>query len=142
MAVFIERAKGNFNPPLNSTGIFSDVPLNNPFRKFIEKLYNDGITTGCGSDPLTYCPTDNVTRKEMAIFIERAIGHFNPPLSPTGIFSDVSLDEPLRKFIEQFYNDKITTGCASNPLRYCPENNVTRGEMAVFIVRAFKIPMP
>jgi hypothetical protein len=141
MAVFIERVKGNFNPPLNPTGIFADVPLDHPFRKFIEKLYNDSITTGCGSNPLIYCPTNNVTRKEMATFIERAIGHFDPALSPGGIFSDVPLDDPLRKFIDQFYRDGITTGCGSNPLIFCPNNNVTRAEMAVFIVRAFKIPL-
>jgi hypothetical protein len=52
------------------------------------------------------------------------------------------LDDALRKFIEQFYRDGITTGCGSNPLIYCPNNNVTRAEMAVFIVRAFHIPMP
>jgi hypothetical protein len=142
MAVFIERARGNFNPPLNPTGIFSDVPLDHPFRKFIEQFYQDGITTGCGANPLIYCPNNNVTRKEMTTFIERAIGHFNPPLNPTGIFSDVPLEDALRKFIEQFYNDGITTGCGQNPLRYCPENNVTRAEMAVFIVRAFHIPLP
>ena len=48
----------------------------------------------------------------------------------------------MKPGIEQFYLKGINTGCAVSPLRYCPENNVTRGEMAVFIVRAFHIPMP
>ncbi|MEO8357408.1 MAG: hypothetical protein ABI621_15995 [Chloroflexota bacterium] len=48
----------------------------------------------------------------------------------------------FQAFIEQFYNDGITTGCAVNSLKYCPQNKVTRQEMAVFIVRAFGIPLP
>ena len=48
----------------------------------------------------------------------------------------------FQSFIEEFYNDGITTGCLNNPLRYCPQNKVTRQEMAVFIVRAFNLPLP
>jgi hypothetical protein len=146
MAVFIERAKGNFNPMPNPTGMFDDLPYPGieSFTPFIEQFYNDGITTGCAQNPLRYCPQNNVIRAEMATFIERAIGHFNPQPNPSGMFDDVPAAglEHLTKFIEQFYNDGITTGCAQNPLRYCPTNQVTRAEMAVFIVRAFKIPLP
>jgi len=146
MAVFIERAMGNYNPQPNPTGMFGDVPYTGleAFTPFIEEFYNDKITTGCSQNPLMYCPQNNVTRGEMAVFIERAIGHFNPNPNPTGMFDDVPYPglDGFTKFIEQFYNDKITTGCAVNPLRYCPQNNVTRAEMAVFIVRAFKIPLP
>jgi hypothetical protein len=146
MAVFIERAKGNFNPQPNPSGMFSDVPYPGieSFTPFIEQFYNDGITTGCSSNPLKYCPQNNVNRAEMATFIERAIGHFNPQPNPSGMFADVPYPglEGLTKFIEQFYNDGITTGCQQNPLMYCPANKVTRAEMAVFIVRAFHIPLP
>jgi hypothetical protein len=148
MAVFLERAMGNFSPTPNPTGMFSDVPnLNQPaaFQAFIEEFYNDGITTGCSSNPLKYCPQNYVTRGEMAVFIERALGNFAPTPSQTGMFADVpNPNQPpsFQAFIEQFYLDGITTGCAVNPLRFCPLNNVTRQEMAVFIVRAFGIPLP
>jgi len=146
MAVFIERAMGNFNPNPVPNGMFDDLPYPGMegFTKFIEEFYNDKITTGCSSDPLMYCPQNNGTRGEMAVFIERAIGHRNPTPSPSGMFDDVPYPgmEGFTKFIEQLYNDKITTGCSADPLRYCPQNNVTRGEMAVFIVKAFKIPTP
>ena len=36
----------------------------------------------------------------------------------------------------------ITTGCSTTPMKFCPNANVTRQEMAVFIVRAFHIPLP
>jgi hypothetical protein len=111
---------------------------------FIEEFYNDGITTGCAQNPLRYCPADKVTRAEMATFIERALGNFQPNPDPRGMFADVPYPglEHLTPFIEQFYNDGITIGCAQNPLRYCPVDKVTRAEMAVFIVRAFDIPLP
>jgi hypothetical protein len=50
--------------------------------------------------------------------------------------------EAFTPFIEELYNDGVTAGCSQSPLRYCPQNNVTRGEMAVFLVRAFNIPLP
>ena len=148
MAVFIERAMGNFAPTPNPNGMFDDVPYPGQpasFRPFIEQFYNDGITTGCSSDPLKYCPQNYVTRGEMAVFIERALGNFNPTPNPTGMFDDVPYPgQPasFQAFIEQFYNDGITTGCSRDPLKFCPQNKVTRQEMAVFIVRAFGIPLP
>ena len=146
MAVFIERAMGNFNPNPSPTGMFTDLPYPGleGFTPFIEEFYNDKITTGCSANPLMYCPQNNVNRGEMAVFIERSIGHRNPTPNPTGMFTDLPYPgmEGFTKFIEQLYNDQITTGCSLNPLMYCPQNNVTRGEMAVFIARAFKLPLP
>ena len=148
MAVFLERAMGNFAPTPDPSGMFADVPYDGQpasFQAFIEEFYNDGITTGCSTNPLKYCPQNFVTRGEMAVFIERALGNFAPTPNPTGMFADVPYlgqPEAFTPFIEQFYNDGITTGCAANPLKYCPQNKVTRQEMAVFIVRAFGIPLP
>jgi hypothetical protein len=92
---------------------------------------------------LQYCPERNVTRAEMAVFLLRAVhgAGYVPPAS-TGIFSDVPAagKEWMQPWIEQFYREGITTGCAQSPLRYCPEQSTTRGEMAVFIDRAYAIP--
>jgi prolipoprotein diacylglyceryltransferase len=139
---------GNFNPTPNPTDMFDDVPypgMQPTFPAFIYEFYNDGITGGCANDPLRYCPTNNVTRQEMAVFIERALGNFTPNPNPTGMFADVpypGMPPTFPAFIYEFYNDGITIGCAANPLRFCPLNNVTRQEMAVFIARAFDIPLP
>ena len=141
MAVFIERALGNASPNPNPTNMFSDVP-NDAFKPFIEELYNDGITTGCATNPLRYCPNNSVNRGEMAVFLERAMGNTAPNPNPTNMFSDVLLGNPFKPFIEELYNDGITSGCTTNPLRYCPGSPVTRGQMAVFLVKAFNIPLP
>ena len=142
MAVFIERAMGNFSPTPSPSGMFTDISGGDPFKPFIEELYNAGITSGCSTSPLRYCPSLPITRAQMAVFIERTLGNFSPTPSPTGMFSDLSPSDPFTPFVEQLYNDGITSGCAAGPLQYCPGAFVTRGEMAVFLDRAFGIPLP
>jgi len=40
--------------------------------------------------------------------------------------------------VHTLYRNSITGGCATNPLMYCPENTVTRAQMAVFLERGMK----
>ena len=52
---------------------FADVPASNPFYGWIERLYEQGITTGCSpGPPRLYCPNDFVPRQQMAAFLIRA----------------------------------------------------------------------
>ena len=146
MAVFLLRAKysGTYVPP-TGTGIFSDMPVTGKewMQDWVEKFYADGITTGCANSPLAYCPEREVTRAEMAVFILRAKhGASYVPPTATGVFTDVPVTgkEWMQDWIEQFYNEGITTGCGTSPMRYCPEQKVTRMEMAVFLSRAFSFP--
>ena len=83
-----------------------------------------------------------MTRGEMAIFLLRSKhgAGYQPP-DPTGIFADVSLGHPFARWIEQLAGEGITSGCATNPARYCPDDAATRGQMAVFLVRAFGLPL-
>jgi len=139
IAVFLDRAKhgSNFTPPL-ATGIFEDVPVSYWAADFIEQFYNDGITSGCSTNPLWYCPENPVTRAQMAIFLLRAKhGSSYTPPAATGIFEDVPVTYWAADWVEQLYNEEITTGCGTSPLSYCPEDTVTRAQMAVFIVRTF-----
>jgi hypothetical protein len=112
-------------------------------QPWIEQFYASGMTTGCAASPLRYCPEREVTRAEMAVFVLRAVhgASYEPPAA-SGVFSDLPVagKEWMQPWIEQFYVEGITTGCASAPLRYCPEQSVTRAEMATFIDRAFAIP--
>ena len=145
-ATFIERALGNVSPSPNPSGMFADVPYPGleAFTPFIEQFYNDGITRGCAANPLRYCPQDFTTRGEAAVFIERALGNFAPAPNPSGMFADVPYPglEAFTPFIEQLYNDGITSGCAVNPLRYCPQDYISRAAIAVFVQRAFNLPLP
>ncbi|MBK9603265.1 MAG: S8 family serine peptidase [Anaerolineales bacterium] len=114
---------------------FEDVPLDYWARPYIERLYNSGITRGCGSNPLTYCPLDTVTRTQMAIFILRGIhgNNYVPPNASGAVFTDVTADAFGAAWIEQFALEGITSGCGSGI--FCPNDNVTRAQMAIFLLK-------
>ena len=54
------------------------------------------------------------------------------------IFADVLSSYWAVSWIERLYNTGITTGCGGG--NYCPEDSVTRAQMAVFLVRTFNLP--
>jgi subtilisin family serine protease len=119
---------------------FTDSPPTTPLQSYIEQLFTRGITTGCSVLDVTtgaraYCPDQVVTRRDMAVFIVRAQG-LTELIPPTPTFADVPSSEFGFGHVERFFAQGITTGCAVNPLRYCPLDPVTRRDMAVFIVRA------
>jgi hypothetical protein len=123
-----------------STQTFADVPPTHSAYKFIEILYANGITSGCSQSPLKYCPSNPVTRAQMAVFLLRAKhGSSYAPPAATGIFADVSAGNAARAWIEQLYNENITSGCSQSPLKYCPSTSVTRAQMAVFLTKTFNL---
>ena len=100
----------------------------------MEQFASDGITSGCGGG--NYCPTDPVTRAQMAVFLLRAkhgAGYVPPPAS--GVFGDVPANDQFARWIEQLAAESITGGCGNG--NYCPNNPVTRAQMAIFLVRTF-----
>ena len=64
--------KRQVSPP-PGTPSFSDVPPGDPAFKSIEALRASGITAGCG-DGTTYCPDAILTRRQMAVFLAKALG--------------------------------------------------------------------
>jgi hypothetical protein len=139
MAVFLLRAKyGSSYVPPAATGVFSDVPADNAYAPYIERLYAEGVTGGCAIAPLRYCPNAPVTRAQMAVFLLRTkYGSGYVPPAATGVFSDVPANNAYAPYIERLYAEGVTGGCAATPLRYCPAANATRGQMAVFISSTF-----
>ncbi|HEY7112846.1 MAG TPA: S-layer homology domain-containing protein [Thermoanaerobaculia bacterium] len=61
--------------PAPAAATFADVPKSHVYFRAIEALAASGITGGCGNG--NFCPAQNVTRGEMAVFLARALGlHF------------------------------------------------------------------
>ena len=58
--------------PAPATPTFADVPATDPAFPFIEALSSSGITSGCGGGD--YCPDGLVTRRQMAVFLAKALG--------------------------------------------------------------------
>jgi hypothetical protein len=137
MAAFIMRAKGEFDPPTPASQRFNDVPPENVFYNFIDRLAELGITVGCQDSPPLYCPSDPVKRDQMAAFIIRGLGEFSPPTPATQRFADVPPSNPFYNFIDRMAVLGITQGCGGGD--YCPNLGTSRAQMAAFLVRAFKL---
>jgi hypothetical protein len=108
------------------------------FEDAIEHIARAGITQGC--NPPTnnrFCPDEPVTRGAMAAFLSRAV---ELPEGSDISFNDVNgsvFEEPILRLAAA----GITTGCnpAPNP-KFCPDDYVSRAEMAAFLTRALDLP--
>jgi hypothetical protein len=114
---------------------FLDVPYNRWSWKYVEAIEDAGITKGCGGG--NYCLANTASRAEMATFLIRGSrgANFVPPPATGTVFQDVPANHWAAGFIEQLFADGLTKGCSENPPLYCPDGNVTRAEMATFLVR-------
>jgi len=160
MAVFLCKAAGK--GPLNrTTPTFADVPASHWAYGYVERLADSASwagnppTSGCKmvGTAKYFCPYDAVTREQMAKFLCLAAGK-SPMASCSGMFADVASSNAFCTFIERLTNAAswpggvaATSGCACpsgypfGAKCYCPKSNATRGQMAVFLVRAFGIPL-
>jgi hypothetical protein len=117
---------------------FIDVPTTYWAWDWIERLYHAGVTTGCiPTSPMRYCPENNVTRAEMAVFLLRAkhtMPYTPPAVGASTGFTDVPISYWAAAWIKQLAAEGITTGCTATT--FCPDQPVTRAEMAVFLLRS------
>jgi MYXO-CTERM domain-containing protein len=121
------------NPPATPT--FSDVPATHTFYAYIETAAKLGITAGCGSGK--FCPSDAVTRGQMAAFITRTTSWpLVAPTTPTFPL-DVPKTHLFYKPIETVSKYCVTSGCGTD--MFCPDRAMTRAEAAIFLVRAFDL---
>ena len=138
MAVFLLKARNGlcYVPPA-CAGVFPDVPCSSNFAPWIEALADAGITGGCGGG--NYCPTNPVTRQQMAVFLLKAKhGSTYVPPPCNGDFTDVTCPSLFADWIEQLAAEGITGGCGGT--NYCPANPVRRDQMAAFLYNTFQLP--
>ena len=142
MAVFIVRSvMGSDNFTYTQTPYFADVPATNLYFPWIQKMQDLGIALPCLTNQ--FCPDASVTRGIMSVLIVRArFGIATPTAYPTApSFTDVAATHPYFPWIQKMKQIGITAGCS--PTTYCPDDPVTRGQMAVFIMRgAFNLLLP
>ncbi len=92
-------------------------------------LATGGITSGCTTG--MYCPDRTVNRGEMAAFLSRAL---QLPVANLDYFADDG-GSVFEGAINSLATAGITAGCRSGS--YCPDDPVSRAQMASFLVRAF-----
>ncbi|MFP3914456.1 MAG: S-layer homology domain-containing protein [Actinomycetota bacterium] len=124
----------------NPDGTFVDVD-GSTFTDEIDWLAAEGVTRGC--NPPTndrFCPDDPVTRGQMAAFLVRAMGYTDA--GGGDLFTDDD-GSTFESDIDRLATAGVTVGC--NPPandRFCPDDPVTRGQMAAFLVRALSLSDP
>jgi S-layer homology domain len=141
MAVFLLRAEHGaaYAPPLATGQVFSDVPANSFAAAWIERLAAEGITAGCGNGT-KFCPSDPVTRAQMAAFLLKTEhGSSWTPPPATGEFNDVPVSNPFAPWVEALKDEGVTAGCGGGA--YCPSQATRRGQMAVFLTKTFGLQL-
>jgi PKD repeat protein len=151
MAVYISRAvaggEGNVHVPTSvAEPTFTDVGEDQWAYRYIEYCAGNGLVQGYADG--SYHPDQAVNRGQMAVYIARAVvsppGDASVPEAPAGdpTFPDVTADNDWSwcyKHVEYCAAQGIVQGYADGT--YGPGNPVTRDQMAVYIQRAFKLPL-
>ena len=147
MAGYIWRAAhGPFTPPPVYTGIFLDVFFGDYNADYIQGVWDDGITAGCNASPLLYCPNFFINRGQMAVFIEKDLrgpAYVPPPCTGS---SGTSPARRLRTTRTATSSSSCTTtgsrwAASRAPPLFCPNVPIPNEQMAVFIVKAFELPV-
>ncbi len=124
------------DPGTGPASRFADVPVGHGFHDDIEWLASEGITLGCNPPANSvFCPDDSVTRGQMAAFLVRAL---DLPAGAVGRFPDDD-GTVFEADIEALAEAGVTLGCdpPANS-QFCPDDPVTRGQMAAFLARALR----
>ena len=106
---------------------------------YVERLAELGITVGCKTEPFRFCPDQPVTRARMATFLARA---FDLEAAPSAGFADTK-GSTHETSIDALAAAGVTVGCKAEPLSFCPDQPVTRAQMATLLARALgDVPLP
>ena len=133
MAAFLLRAIGQPDPAPALANTFGDVPDGVWYTNYVHAFAETGVDIGQGG---LWRPTDPLTRLEMAYWLTGVFSHITPASAAQGIFGDVDSDHWA--VVEGLYQVGVTYGCSAEALLYCPDQSVTRGEMASFITRSLR----
>lgn len=143
-----------YNCAAGGLSVFDDVQPTDIFCRHAHYLATQKVTLGC--TPTSFCPTLAVLRQDMAAFIAKGIvapaGGSAIPVSygpdsvtgrsyscdagnPSLSFTDVAVDSVFCKHVHYLWAKGIIAGCGAGT--YCPTGEVTRDQMAKFLVNAF-----
>ena len=116
-------------------------------RPWAEAMRETGLTTGCQTSPLLYCPWVQLPREQVVIFgLKMKYGNgYLPPAATGKVFADMT--DPTSyatSWAEKAYADGLIQSCGTlnGKPKFCPAALVTRGLGAYVIVRAKNLTMP
>jgi PKD repeat protein len=145
MAVYIARGlvspSGDAGVPSGpAVATFPDVPTDHWAYRYVEYCHSQGIVQGYWDG---YHPDETVNRAQMAVYIARSLVAPSgdaaiPEGPPTPTFPDVPTSHWAYDYVEYCYDQGVIQGYWDG---YHPDETVNRAQMAVFVQRAFKLPM-
>ena len=136
MMAFLARALGVADGAATLTSRFADVSAGSWYSSYLERLADLGVAEPYEDG--TFRPSEPLSRSDMAVFLTRAFSHISAVSEPTGAFEDVPADAAYAAEVEAVLAAGVTQGCSAEPMRYCPDESVTRAQMASFLTRALE----
>ncbi|MBL0345559.1 SBBP repeat-containing protein [Candidatus Villigracilis affinis] len=153
-AVFMLRGQmgSGYTPPAAPWNTFGDDWTGFEWAEpWAEGMYQEGLTQGCQSSPLMFCPSNQLPRVEASVFgLRMKYGvNYTPPAASGTMFADFPPEDPSYWAIdwaEQAYKDGLLPACgtdsATGKPMFCPSQLVDRGWGAYLIVKAKNLPLP
>ena len=125
-------------PAAAQTSGFGDVPNDTYFATPVADLHAEGVfnDTLCEEG---FCPGVPIDRRTMAVWTIRVLDGEDPPAITQSRFDDVDPASFYAPFIERMAELRVTTGCGDGT-NFCPNDPVSRAQMAAFLTRAFSLP--
>lgn len=126
------------DPPEDTFTNFDDVPADAYYSTPIAELAQAGVFEGTGCET-GFCPDEPIDRKTIAVWVVRILDGQDPHPVTESRFDDVNSDWFYAPFIERMAELGVTKGCGDGSM-FCPDDTVTRAQMATFTSRAYALP--
>ena len=117
----------------------ADVQMDGEPFDAVAALAADGVLDGTECAPGLFCPGGPIPRWLMAVWLVRVLDGQDPEPIGASRFADVDTDHWWAAHADRLADLGVTRGCATEPDRYCPDEPVTRAQMASFLTRAFRL---
>jgi|GEM_PF-2995073 hypothetical protein len=136
----------NLQPTNSTQQAISDVPATHWAYSYIKNLLDNGITAGCATNPLQYCPNDPVTNAQAAIFTFKSWQTIDSTLNTsapsTPTYSDIPSTHWAYPYIEALASRGVKWYCDESARKFCPDANITRAAITHPVISALDYASP
>ena len=139
-AVALSVAAASLSPvpaAAQDAGPYPDTRSDAYYSVPVGALAAEGVFAGTECDE-GFCPDEAIDRATMAVWTVRVLDGGDPAPVGSTRFADVDGSHRHAAFIERFAELGVTKGCGDGTA-FCPDDTVTRAQMAVFLSRAFSL---
>jgi hypothetical protein len=140
MSVFALRGKhgGDFQPQGPEAQVFEDVSPEHWAFDWTAQLWTEGMTVGCGDDPLIYCPDRVNNNAEASVFMLRIkYGASYIPSAPGGNpFLDLPPEAWYTDWMLAAFYEGMLGPCRTDPVEICPLGGIPRAKTAYMMTSA------